>query len=287
MKPARFTYAAPTTLDGCVELLARHGDDAKLLAGGQSLVPLMNLRLAAPEVVVDLNRVEGLSYVRERDGHVAVGALTRHRELAEAPLVRSACPLLAFAASLVGYPAIRARGTLGGSLAHADPSAELPLAAVALDAELEVAGPGGRRAIAARDFFAGYFTTAMAPEEVLVEVRFARQAPGGWAFEEFSRKTGDFALAAVAVTATFAGGALEELRIAVGGAGDRPLRAPGAEATLRGATPSAEALAQAADAVAQETVPQLDGAVRDERRHLVRVLAERALTTATAAREAA
>jgi aerobic carbon-monoxide dehydrogenase medium subunit len=263
VKPAPFRYRAPRTIDECVELLAEHGGDAKPLAGGQSLVPLMNLRLAFPEVIVDLNRVEGLDYVREEDGVLAIGAMTRHRDVAGSEAVRRRCPLLADAVALVGYPAIRNRGTLGGSIAHADPVAELPCVALTLDAELVVAGPSGRRSIAASDFFQGFLTTALEPDELLVEVRFPDS--GRAAFREFSRKSGDFAVTAAAVDLTVTDGVVEQARIGVAGAGDRPLRAAEAEAALSGARLDAQRIAEASESVPGELGP---------------VMARRALTAA-------
>lgn len=253
MKPSPFAYLAPRTLDECVALLAEHGDAAKLLAGGQSLVPLMNLRLAAPEVVIDLNRIDELAYVREHDGGVAIGAMTRHRDVATSALVRERCPLLADAVALVGYPAIRNRGTLGGTLAHADPVAEVPCVALTLDAELVAVGPGGRRTIAAGDFFAGFLTTALAADEVLVEVRFPPSATG--AFTEFTRKSGDFALSAAAVDLALDDGVVRRARIGLAGAGDRPLRAGAAEAALAGGPLDAERIEAAAAEVDGELAP--------------------------------
>lgn len=281
MKPAPFSYAAPATLDECVELLARHGDDAKLLAGGQSLVPLLNLRLAVPEIVIDLNRIGGLGHVSDRGDHLAVGALTRTRVLVESGVVARACPMLPRAASLVGYPAIRARGTVGGSLAHAHPASELPLAAVALDAELDAVGPAGRRTVPARDFFTGVFSTDLDPREVLVEIRFPRQRAGeGWSFQEASRKSGDFAQAAVAVVLAVADGAVARAAIAVAGVGDRPRRAEAVEDALVGRLASGQALALAADDVVAELAPDPGDADLSYRRHLVGVLTRRALADA-------
>lgn len=277
MKPSRFAYETPATLEECVALLERHGPDAKPLAGGQSLVPLMNLRLAAPTVLVDLARIPGLDRVEERDGQLAIGALTRHLAVAESALVRRRCPLLAQAASLVGYPAIRARGTIGGSLAHADPAAELALAAVTLGAQIDVVGPAGRRTLDAGDFFLGYFTTALAESEVLVEVRFPIAPGDRWAFEEFSRKSGDFAVAAAAASLTLDGDVVVHARIGVAGAADRPLRAREAEAALAGrSTADADPAAIGATA-ASEVLPDDEARDADERRRLVAVLVRRAL----------
>jgi carbon-monoxide dehydrogenase medium subunit len=236
VKPAPFRYARAGSIEECVSLLAEHGDEAKVLAGGQSLVPLMNLRLARPEVLVDVNQVRELSHVTLDGDVLRIGAMTRHREIAASDVVARACPPLCQAAAMVGYPAIRNRGTIGGSVAHADPVAEIPCVACATDAEIVVVGPDGRRTIAARDFFLGYFTTALDPSELLVEVRFP--VAGGtdaWDVREFTRKAGDFAVALVAVGITLADGAVAGARIAFGGVSDRPLRAGEAEEMLAGA----------------------------------------------------
>ncbi|MGI5129731.1 FAD binding domain-containing protein [Pseudonocardia sp. CA-107938] len=238
MKPAAFTYHAPRSLDECVELLGRlDADEVKLLAGGQSLVPLLNLRLARPGVVVDLGRVPGLRGIRLDGGVLRVGAMTTHVELVESPVLRRAFPMIASAARHIGYPAIRNRGTAGGSIAHADPSAELPCLAVALDAELLTVGPDGGRTIRAADFFVAHFVNVLRPDEVLTEIRFP--PPGkGWAFEEFTRKSGDFALAEVAMDLDLLGSTVGRARIAVGGAAATPLRATVSESALRGRNPA-------------------------------------------------
>jgi carbon-monoxide dehydrogenase medium subunit len=248
VKPSPFDYFAPTTVEECVALLAEHGEDAKLLAGGQSLVPLMNLRLAAPEVLIDLNGVAELDYVRDDDGTLALGAMTRHRDVASSGSVRAAAPMLAHAAAMIGYPAIRNRGTIGGSLVHGDPASEMPCVALTLDAELVAAGPEGRRTIPAADFFVSHFTTALEPSELLLEVRFPRRADGdGWEFAEFSRKSGDFAVVAVAVDLRAPGGRLERVRVGVAGVGERPWRATDAEQALSAGGLSPDALRQAAE----------------------------------------
>jgi carbon-monoxide dehydrogenase medium subunit len=278
VKPSRFTYFAPSTLDECVGLLAEHGEDAKLLAGGQSLVPLMNLRLAAPEVLIDLNGIAELQGVREDGDRIAIGAMTRHREVAESPVVRSACPLLARAAGLIGYPAIRNRGTLGGSIVHADPASEMPCVALTLDAELVVAGPAGRRTFAADDFFVTHFTTALEPDELLVEIRYPRRADGdGWDFVEFSRKNGDFAVAAVAVEVRRRDGRLERARVGVAGVGERPWRATAAEQRLTADELTPALIARAALDAGEQAEAETDG----YRGHVVATLTRRALEAAT------
>jgi carbon-monoxide dehydrogenase medium subunit len=271
VKPSPFKYFAPTTVDETLALLAEYGEDAKLLAGGQSLVPLMNLRLAAPEVVIDLNGVPGLAGARVEGDRLVVGAMTRHRDVAASDIVRGVVPMLAHAAGLIGYPAIRNRGTLGGSLVHADPASEMPCVAVTLDAELVVAGPGGRRVVAAADFFVSHFTTALEPSELLLEARFPAGA-AGWEFLEFSRKSGDFAVAAVAVDVRRRNGSVERARIGVAGVGERPWRAGRAEAALQaGETPE-----EAAAGAGEQAAAMGDG----YRSHVVATLTRRALATA-------
>jgi carbon-monoxide dehydrogenase medium subunit len=280
MKPNRFAYHDPATIDECVALLAEHGDDAKPLAGGQSLVPLMNLRLSAPAVLVDLNRIAGLDYVVDQGDTLAIGAMTRHRTIAGDETVRAANPLLAHAASLIGYPAIRVRGTIGGSLSHADPVSELPCVAVALGAELVIAGPGGRRTVAASDFFQGYFTTAIEPGELLVEVRLPHVGGAtGWGFAELARKAGDYAVVAVAAAVGVRDGTIESARIGLAGVADRPVTATDAERALVGQPATAEAVAAAAAAISAQVTAD---ATRDMAfaSHVAGVLGRRALTDA-------
>jgi carbon-monoxide dehydrogenase medium subunit len=261
VKPSPFTYHAPTTVEECAGLLARYGDEAKPLAGGQSLVPMMNLRLAAPGVLVDLNGIPELEYIHEDGGTLVIGAMTRHRDVAASAEVARLAPLLAHAATRIGYPPIRARGTIGGSLAHADPVAEMPCAAVALGAELVIASASGRRRVAAEDFFAGYFTTTIGPGELLVEIRYPpAMSADGWGFAELQRKPGDYAVVAAAV----AGG-----RIALAGVADRPVRATAAEAALAAGEDFDTAAAAAAGIVE-----------RPFQRHLTSVLTRRALEQA-------
>ena len=279
-----FEHVAPATLEEALDVLAVHGEDAKVLAGGQSLVPLLNYRLARPRVVVDINALP-LAGVRVVGERLRIGALTRHATLEESPELARACPLLGEAAALIGNVRVRALGTLGGSLAHGDPSAELPMAMLALDARLDVAGRGGRRrTIAARDFFTGHLTTALAPDELLVEVEVPAMRDAGWAVEELSRRAGDFAV--VAVTALIrldARGRVDDARIAFGGVGPTAVRAPGAEDLLRGGEPTAERLARAADLARAALAPESDAFVSAAyRRLLAGVLARRALTRAVA-----
>ncbi len=286
MKPPPFEYAAPTTLEDALALLREHGGDAKVLAGGQSLVPLLNMRLARPAVIVDLNRLPGLDYVRQVDGWLAIGAMTRQRAIERSDLARERQPLLHAATRLIAHPQIRNRGTVGGSLAHADPAAEYPAVALALDAELRVAGPAGERAIPARNFFQTYLTTALDVTEIVTEVRFPTLPQGaGWSFLELSRRHGDFALAGAAVTLSLSSsGMLDGARIALFGVGATPLRATAAEALLTGETPGDALFTHAAQAARDAVEEPLSDvhASAEYRRHLAGVLTRRALTEAAA-----
>lgn len=284
MKPARFDYVAPASLGEAIALLHDHAQEAKLLAGGQSLVPLMNLRLAQPSVLIDLNHVADLSYIRTDDqGRLAIGAMTRHHEVATSDLVRERCPMLSAAAARIGFPAIRHRGTLGGSLAHADPVAEMPCIALTLDAELTVIGPAGERAIPAADFFETYFTTRLATDELIREIRFPAIGPGeGWGFHESVRKAGDFATVAAAAQVRVTNGAIESAAIGLAGVSERPVRAADAERALIG-QPIGVDLDQAAALTSRTVDAASDIHASDSfRRHLARVLTRRALDDALA-----
>ncbi len=268
MIPAPFDYVTAESVDHAVALLAEHGDDAKLLAGGHSLLPMMKLRLAVPSVIVDVRRLADAAYVRVDGDAVAIGALTRHRDLVQSAVLRAEAPLIAIVASYVGDPQIRNRGTIGGSLAHSDPAADLPAAVLAADATLVVQGPAGTRTIAATDFFTGYFETALNPDEMLVEVRVPRTGPTGAHYEKFTRRANDWAIVGVATTAG---------RVALANMGSTPLRAHTVESALAGgATPG-----DAAQAAADDTAPVADmNADAEYRRHLARVLTRRALEAA-------
>lgn len=282
MKPAPFDYYRAASADEAIALLERHGPEAKILAGGQSLLPMMKLRLARPAALVDINRVRELAYVHAADGVVAFGALARLDTL-EGDQVQQHCPVLAAVARDIAHGAVRHRGTVCGSLAHADPAAELPVAALALDAELVARGRGGSRVIPARDFFVTYLTTALAAGEMLAEVRFPTLAPGtGWSFIELARRPGDFALvSAAAVLDVDEAGGVARARIALGAVADRAVRCADAEASLAGKPGSREGFETAAALAAQPLDPPSDvhgsGAYR---RHLARVLVGRALTEA-------
>jgi aerobic carbon-monoxide dehydrogenase medium subunit len=280
-----FEYHAPDTLEEAVALLAKHGDDAKALAGGQSLVPLLTLRLARPDVVVDLNHLEALRAVRRERDDVVIGALVRHRALerGEGPL--RDCPVLQEAAALIGNVRVRTLGTIGGSLAHADPAAELPAVVRALDGTVVAQGPQGERSVAASEFFAGALTTTLQPGEVIVRIRLPVLGPRvGYAVEEFNRRAGDFAIvAAVAVVEVRPTGEIVRARVALAGVGSTPARLPSVEAELAGARPDAQIFRRAAEGAAGEIDPEGDAhASGAYRRHLARVLTSRALARAAA-----
>lgn len=270
MKPPPFEYVAPTTLDEAVSALAEHGEDAKVLAGGQSLIPLLSLRLARPTALIDLNGVDELAGF-SINGNVSIGAITRHRAVERSGELARAVPLLAAAVPYIGHAAIRTRGTIGGSLAHADPAAELPAVALALDATFDVRSTRGARTIRAVDFFEGYFTTSLAPDEVLVRVTFPTAAPGTRvSVQEMARRHGDFAMAAVLASR----GPEGEHRIALVNVSDRPHRAIEAEAAADAGAPDDEV----ADLATRDLEPVADlHASSAYRKHVAGVLVRRAL----------
>jgi aerobic carbon-monoxide dehydrogenase medium subunit len=283
MKPPRFDYLLPRSLDEALSMLAEHGDEAKVLAGGQSLVPLLNFRLVRPTYVVDLNDIPGLDGIRLDGEHLAIGAMTRQRAAETSAVVRERCPLLAEAMPQIGHVQIRNRGTIGGSLAHADPAGELPAVLAALDAELVLRSRRGERRLRPQAFFVGYLTTAVAPDELLVEARVPVTPPRtGTAFMEVSRRHGDFALVGVAATLTLdAGGVCTACAIAVTGVGPTPVVARDAARALVGAKPTAEAYEEVARRVASALEPDSDlHASAEYRKHLGGVLTRRALARA-------
>lgn len=284
MKPPRFEYRAPSDLDEAVGILAEVGDEGKVLAGGQSLVPSMNFRLARPAVLVDVNRVGGLDDIRLEGGQVRIGALTRHSRLERADAAPGPLgTLLATAAHHVGHLPIRVRGTFGGSIAHADPAAEWCMVSLLLDAEIVATSARGARTIPAEDFFVTVFTTTLEPDELLTEVRLP-QLPdtARVGFVEFSRRAGDFAIVASSVVLDLHGGVISNPRVALAGVGGTPVRGRSAETVLTGASPSDEVFRAAADAAANEVEPMGDIHGSPEyRRDLVRVLTRRALERAT------
>lgn len=260
MKAAAFDYLRPTSLDQAIEMLANAGDSAKVLAGGQTLVPMMAFRLAQPSVLVDLNRIDGLSYIREDGGVLRIGAMTRHREVERSELVRRYCPMLAQAIRWVAHPVIRNRGTAGGSLCHADPAAEWPTVAVALRAVMLLRSPRGARRVAAGDFFTSLLTTAVEADEILVEIELPKaRANSGAAFLEVSRRHGDFALVSVAA-ALGAGrsGEIDDVRLALGGVAMVPVDASRTAEMLLGRKPAEPAFDELGSAVARELAPPDD-----------------------------
>jgi aerobic carbon-monoxide dehydrogenase medium subunit len=278
MYPASFDYVRPSTLDEAVALLARHGDDAKLLAGGHSLIPAMKLRLARPKVVVDISRIGALSYIREAGGHIAIGAMTTHYEIESSALLREKSPLLPETASQIGDVQVRNKGTIGGSLAHADPAADYPASVLALDAEIDVIGPKGRRTIAAQNFFVDLLQTAVNADEILCEIRVPATARSV-AYEKTEQKASGFALAGVAVVV-----ARDGVRIGVTGVAARAYRASAAERALDGQA-SPDAVARAASLVGQGVTALGDIHASPEFRiHLAEVNTRRALTRALQAR---
>ncbi len=280
LKPPPFLYARPQSLAEALELLGKEGDEGKLLAGGQSLVPLLNFRLARPSVLIDLNLLSELSYVRREDGWLEIGAMTRQRAVELSEQVVATCPLIPEALHHVGHLQIRNRGTVGGSLAHADPAAELPAVAVALGAELVVQSSNGSRTLQARDFFDGPFMTLLAPDEMLTAARFPVTEGGRTTFLEFARRSGDFALGGVAAFVRFADGAdtVADVGIAALGMGATPMRLEAAEAAVRGRTLDAVTLQEAADAASSGVDPFTDAhADAGYRRELIGTLVRRAL----------
>lgn len=277
MIPAAFDYELAESVEQALDLLSTR-EDAKLLAGGHSLLPLMRFRLARPATLVDLGGVPGLDGIADGGDHVAVGALVRHHVLEHDPLVREHCPLLAHAASLVGDRQVRHRGTIGGSLAHADPAGDLPAVALTLDASIVARGPGGERVLPAAEFFQGFYETALAPDELIVEVRVPKTGGAGWSYVKFRRRALDWATVGVAAVVR-ANGSVEEARVGLVNMGQQPLRAAAVEQALAGADRGA--LAAAAEHADEGTDPPSDTwATADFRRHLARVLTARALEEA-------
>ena len=272
MIPAKFEYVRAGSADEAVAALGEHGDEAKLLAGGHSLLPLMKLRLATPAVLVDVGRLSDLSYIRDGGDHVQIGALTRHRELETSDVLGKDVPILRHVAHLVGDPQVRHRGTLGGTLAHGDPASDLPAVVLALGGTLVAVGPGGQREIPATEFFQGFLETALAPDEMLTEIRVPK-ASGGWSYQKFNRRAQDWAIVGVAAVRNGVTG------VSLVNMGSVPLRASAVEEALAGGASAADAAAVAD----QGTEPPVDlNASEEYRRHLARVLVRRALEEAGA-----
>jgi CO/xanthine dehydrogenase FAD-binding subunit len=285
MKPAPFKYYAPTSTEEALALLAEHGYNAKVLAGGQSLIPTMNFRLAQPAVLVDLNRIAELFYIKpDAGGGVLIGAMTRESQVERDALVAERAPLVHESMPHIAHPQIRNRGTFGGCMAHADPAAELPAVSLALDANFRILSQSGERWVPANEFFIGFFTTALEPSELLVEVALPPMpARSGYSFQEVARRHGDYALVGVATVVTLDDrGRCDRARMVFLSVGDGPVEAHQAAQALRGQSPTAEAIQAAADIAAKADVdPSNDiHATADYRRHLARVLARRSLTQA-------
>jgi carbon-monoxide dehydrogenase medium subunit len=271
--PAAFDYVRAGSAEEAISLVGQHGEDAKFLAGGHSLLPLMKLRLAQPSVLIDIGRVTDLSYIRDAGDHVAIGALTRHTDVEGSELLREHVPLLAHAASHVGDPQVRHRGTIGGSIAHADPASDLPATTLALGATYVAQGPGGTREIAARDFYQGFLTSSLAPDELLTEIRVPKMSGAGWGFQKFNRRAQDWAI--VGVAAWRRNG---ESGVALVNMGSTPVLASSVSSALA----SGASIADAAEQAAAEADPQADlNASVDYRVHLAKVLTRRALEAAS------
>lgn len=269
MNPAPFDYVRAGSAEEAISLIGEHGDDAKFLAGGHSLLPLMKLRLASPSVLVDIGRIADLSYIREEGDDIAIGALTRHTQLEHSDLLAAHAPLLRAAAKEVGDPQVRHRGTIGGSIAHCDPASDLPATTLALGATYVAQGPGGRRSIAAADFFRGFLESALAPDEMLVEIRVPKISGGGFSFQKFNRRAQDWAIVGVAAWRNDGGSGIGLVNM-----GTTPVLATSAMQALAGGA----SVADAAELAAAEADPQSDlNASPDFRRHLAKVLVRRAL----------
>jgi carbon-monoxide dehydrogenase medium subunit len=277
--PLAFDYEVAESVDHAIELLGQHGDEAKLLAGGHSLLPIMKLRLAAPTVLIDLGRISDLNYVRDEGDHVAIGAMTRHCDMERNSTLQEHCGLVSYAASLVGDPQVRHRGTIGGSISHGDAASDLPSALLALDATFVVKGSSGERTVAAGDFFQDYLQTALDPDEVLTEVRVPKLGGAGWSYKKFNRRAQDWAVVGAAAVVERSNGSIGSARIGLTNMGSTPLRATAAESALSGADPSS--VAEATSSADEGTSPSSDIAASAEyRRHLARVLSRRAVEEA-------
>jgi aerobic carbon-monoxide dehydrogenase medium subunit len=279
MIPLAFDYEVAESVDHAIELLGQHGEEAKLLAGGHSLLPIMKLRLAAPTVLIDLGRIDDLNYVRDEGDHLAIGAMTRHCDVERDATLKEQCGLIAYTASLVGDPQVRHRGTIGGSVSHGDAASDLPSALLALEATFVVKGPEGERTVAAGDFFEDYLQTTLAPDEVLTQIRVPKLGGAGWSYKKFNRRAQDWAVVGVAAVVERSNGSIGSARIGLTNMGSTPLRATAAENALSGADPSS--VAEATSSADEGTSPSSDIAASDEyRRHLARVLSRRAVEEA-------
>jgi len=281
MIPAAFDYKAPTSLDDALQLLTSAGDDAKIIAGGQSLLPVLKLRLAAPELLIDLAKIDSLKGVRDDGDAIVIGAMTPHFEILGDPLVAEHASLIARCVETVADPQVRHRGTFGGACAHADPASDIPASALALDAEFVIAGPGGQRQVPAKDFFQDLFTTAVGDDEILVEVRVPKYTGWGSAYEKFVRVAQQWAIAGVAAAVRTDGDTIAEARIALTNMGPTPIRARSAEEALVGIAVEPDAIAGALGSIADGTSPPTDvNGDPEYRRHLVSILGRRAVLAA-------
>lgn len=281
MIPAAFDYKAPTSLNEALQLLGEGGDDAKIIAGGQSLLPVLRLRLAAPELVIDLAKIDSLKGIRDDGDAIIIGAMTPHFDVLRDPLIAEHASLIAKCVATVADPQVRHRGTFGGACAHADPASDIPAPVLALDAEFVIAGPSGQRTVAATDFFQDLFTTAVGDDEILVEVRVPKYTGWGSAYEKFVRVAHQWAIAGVAATVRTEGGTIAEARIALTNMGPTPIRARAAEQALVGVAVEPDAVAGALTSIADGTAPPTDlNGDPEYRRHLVSVLGRRAVLAA-------
>jgi carbon-monoxide dehydrogenase medium subunit len=282
--PGAFDYHSPTSLDEALSLLKQHSGDAKILAGGQSLIPAMRFRLAVPSILIDINRLNDLRYVEERGDHLAIGAMTREHSLEDSAVVQSSYPLLHDTAAVIADPLVRNQATVGGNIAHADPANDHPATMLAYNATVVAKGPGGERSIAIDDFFTGLFENAMADDEILIEVRIPKPPPGsGGAYTKFERKVGDYAISAAAVQLRLSGDTIAEARIGLTNVSAVPMRAKSAEAALVGKAATAETLESAGQAAAAECDPSPDlrGSI-DYKRDITRVMVKRSIEKAVA-----
>ncbi len=284
MIPASFEYSSPKTLSEAISLLQQHGPDAKILAGGQSLIPLMKLRMASPKHLIDVNGIRELSYIRESEGYLTIGALTREADLDSSDLIRKKYPIISDTAAVIADPLVRNMATVGGNLAHADPANDHPATMLALGAEVVATGPKGTRKIPLSGFFTGLFTTTLAPDEILTEIRVPAPAPrSGGAYLKVERKVGDFAAAAVAAQVTLDGNTIKRAGIGLTNVGPVPIKASRAEKALIGKSADEKSIAEAARIASEESEPNDDlRGSAEYKRDLVRVLTSRALRQAIA-----
>ena len=280
MIPVAFDYEVAESVDHAIQLLGQHGEDSKLIAGGHSLIPIMRLRLAAPSVLIDLDRLEDLRYVRDEGDHLAIGALTRHRDVHNNELVQEHCGIVGYTAGLLGDPSVQHRGTIGGTLAHGDPAGDMPAVISALEGTLVIQGPNGERTVPASDFFQDYLFTDLEPDEVVTEVRVPKLDQNTvWSYKKFSRRSQDWAIVGVAAVVEKSNGNIDSARIGLTSMGSTPIRASTVEEALSGASP--DGIAEAADSAAEGTAPSSDDAASAEfRKHLARVWTRRAVEEA-------